>query len=77
MLLLRRARSSNGSCRWPSQGNDTGVHQARVASRRLREAVPVLAGETKARRKAEKKIRKAHPGAGDGPGDGRHRPDPG
>ena len=29
-----------------------------MASRRLREAVPVLAGETKARRKAERKIRK-------------------
>ena len=58
MLLLRRARELERQLPLAIQGNDTGVHQARVASRRLREAVPVLAGETKARRKAEKKIRK-------------------
>src|SRR4029453_9570011 len=33
-------------------------HRARVASRRLREAVPVLAADTKVRRKAERKIRR-------------------
>ena len=33
-----------------------GVHQARVASRRLREAVPVLAGETKSRQKARRRF---------------------
>ena len=58
MLLLRRARELERQLPLAIQGNDIGVHQARVASRRLREAVPVLAGETKARRKAEKKIRK-------------------
>jgi CHAD domain-containing protein len=39
-------------------GDDTGVHQARVASRRLREAVPVLAAGLKRGRKATRKIRK-------------------
>jgi len=58
MLLLRRARELERQLPLAIQGNDTGVHQARVASRRLREAVPVLAGDSKARRKAEKKIRK-------------------
>ena len=58
MLLLRRARELERQLPLAIAGNDTGVHQARVASRRLREAVPVLAGESKARRKAEKKIRK-------------------
>src|SRR6185503_12560499 len=57
-LLLRRARELQRQLPLAIQGSDTGVHQARVASRRLREAVPVLAGETKARRKAERKIRK-------------------
>jgi CHAD domain-containing protein len=58
MLLLRRARELERQLPLAIQGSDTGVHQARVASRRLREAVPILAGETKARKKAEKKIRK-------------------
>jgi CHAD domain-containing protein len=58
MLLLRRARELERQLPLAIEGNDIGVHQARVASRRLREAVPVLAGESKARRKAEKKIRK-------------------
>ena len=57
-LLLRRARELQRQLPLAIEGSDTGVHQARVASRRLREAVPVLAGETKARRKAERKIRK-------------------
>jgi len=58
VLLLRRARELERQLPLAIEGNDIGVHQARVASRRLREAVPVLAGETKARRKAERKIRK-------------------
>jgi CHAD domain-containing protein len=58
VLLLRRARELERQLPLAIQGNDTGVHLARVASRRLREAVPVLAGETKARRKAERKIRR-------------------
>jgi CHAD domain-containing protein len=57
-LLLRRARELERQLPLAIAGNDTGVHQARVASRRLREAVPILAGETKARKKAERKIRK-------------------
>jgi CHAD domain-containing protein len=42
------------------EGDDTGVHQARVASRRLRETVPVLAGELKGSKagKAVRKLRK-------------------
>ncbi|MEO5897401.1 MAG: CHAD domain-containing protein [Vicinamibacterales bacterium] len=41
-------------------GDDVGVHQARVASRRLREAVPVLAGRLKGSKagKARRKIRR-------------------
>ncbi len=41
-------------------GDDTGVHQARVASRRLREAVPVLATGLKGSKsqKARRKIRR-------------------
>ena len=58
MLLLRRARELERHLPLAIEGDDIGVHQARVASRRLREAVPVLAGETKARRKAEQKIRR-------------------
>lgn len=57
VLLLRRARELQRQLPLAIAGSDTGVHLARVASRRLREAVPVLAGETKARRKAERKIR--------------------
>jgi CHAD domain-containing protein len=58
MLLLRRARELRRHLPSAIQGNDEGVHQARVASRRLREAVPVLAGASKTRRKAERKIRR-------------------
>jgi CHAD domain-containing protein len=39
-------------------GDDEGVHQARVASRRLREAVPVLAAGLKRGGKAQRKIRR-------------------
>ena len=41
-------------------GDDRGVHQARVASRRLREAVPVLAAGLKHSKagKASRKIRR-------------------
>ena len=58
MLLLRRARDLETHLPAAIAGDDTGVHQARVASRRLREAVPVLAADTKVRRKAERKIRR-------------------
>lgn len=58
MLLLRRARDLERHLPAAIAGDDTGVHQARVASRRLREAVPVLAADTKVRRKAGRKIRR-------------------
>jgi CHAD domain-containing protein len=58
MLLVRRARELQRHLPSAVDGNDTGVHQARVASRRLREAVPVLASDSKSRRKAERKIRR-------------------
>src|ERR1044072_4587644 len=58
MLLLRRAHDLEGHLPAAIAGDDAGVHQARVASRRLREAVPVLAADTKVRRKAERKIRR-------------------
>src|SRR5688572_14340518 len=58
MLLLRRARELQRQLPAAVAGDDTGVHQARVASRRLREAVPVLAADTKLRKKAERKIRR-------------------
>jgi CHAD domain-containing protein len=58
MLLLRRARELERQLPAALAGDDVGVHQARVASRRLREAVPVLAADTKIRKKAERKIRR-------------------
>ena len=58
MLLLRRARELGRQLPAAMAGDDVGVHQARVASRRLREAVPVLAADTKIRKKAERKIRR-------------------
>lgn len=41
-LLERRARALKRQLAAAIAGKDTGVHQARVASRRLREALPVL-----------------------------------
>ena len=41
-LLDRRARALRRHVAAAVSGKDTGVHQARVASRRLREALPVL-----------------------------------
>jgi CHAD domain-containing protein len=58
MLLLRLARDLDRHLPAAVAGDDVGVHQARVASRRLREAVPVLAADTKIRKKAERKIRR-------------------
>jgi CHAD domain-containing protein len=58
MLLLRLARDLERHLPAAVAGDDVGVHQARVASRRLREAVPVLAADTKTRKKAERKIRR-------------------
>lgn len=59
-LLERRARALKRQLANAVAGKDTGVHQARVASRRLREAIPVLTdglSHTKAN-KAQRKIRR-------------------
>src|SRR5260370_14726041 len=59
-LLERRARALRRQLAAAIAGKDTGVHQARVASRRLREALPVLTEglrHTKAQ-KAQGKIRR-------------------
>jgi CHAD domain-containing protein len=59
-LLQRRARALRRQLSAALAGKDTGVHQARVASRRLREALPVLTEglhHTK-KTKAQRKIRR-------------------
>jgi CHAD domain-containing protein len=60
VLLTRRARALKRHVADAIKGNGTGVHQARVASRRLREAVPVLAASVKGTKKgnARRKIRR-------------------
>src|SRR5688500_3909732 len=60
MLLTRRARAFRRHLRAAAEGDGHGVHQARVASRRLREAVPVLAAGLKGSKagKARRKIRR-------------------
>jgi len=59
-LLERRARELHRHLPKAIAGDDTGVHQARVASRRLREAVPVLTNVLNGskRGKANRKIRR-------------------
>jgi CHAD domain-containing protein len=59
-LLQRRTQALRRQLTAAIQGKDTGVHQARVASRRLRETIPVLIEglhHTKAG-KAQRKIRR-------------------
>lgn len=59
-LLERRTRALRRHLAAAIAGRDTGVHQARVASRRLREALPVLTDglhHTKSA-KAERKVRR-------------------
>src|SRR5437016_6346268 len=59
-LLERRSRALRRHLSAAVAGKDIGVHQARVASRRLREALPVLTDglhHTKGR-KAQGKIRR-------------------
>lgn len=60
VLLTRRARALHRYLPAAVAGDDQGVHQARVASRRLREAVPVLAGDLRHSKanKANRKIRR-------------------
>ena len=60
VLLQRLARALKRHLPQAVAGNDLGVHQARVTSRRLREAVPVLAtGLTGSKAgKARRKIRR-------------------
>ena len=59
-LLETRARALRRYLPAAVAGDDKGVHQARVASRRLREAVPVLATGLKGSKskKAGRKIRR-------------------
>ena len=56
-LLARRTRELERHLPAAVAGEDTGVHQARVASRRLREGLPVLAAGLKRGRKARRKVR--------------------
>lgn len=58
-LLNTRARALKRQLPLAIEGDDRGVHQARVATRRLREAVPVLTTGLKGSkgRKAAKKLR--------------------
>lgn len=58
LLLRRRAQALHRYLPAAIAGDDTGVHQSRVASRRLREALPVLAGDLKHAGKASRKIRR-------------------
>jgi CHAD domain-containing protein len=60
LLLQRLARALKRHLPQAVAGNDRGVHQARVTSRRLREAVPVLAIGLKGSKagKARRKIRR-------------------
>jgi CHAD domain-containing protein len=60
VLLERRARALKRHLKAAVDGDGTGVHHARVASRRLREAVPVLATGLKGSQagKARRKIKK-------------------
>jgi CHAD domain-containing protein len=59
-LLERRTRALKRSLSAAVKGDGTGVHQARVASRRLREAVPVLTEGLRGSKagKARRKIRR-------------------
>jgi CHAD domain-containing protein len=59
-LLTRRALAFKRHLRGAVGGDGNGVHQARVASRRLREAVPVLTAGLKGSKagKARRKIRR-------------------
>ena len=59
-LLLTRARALKRHLPGAVSGDDHGVHQARVATRRLREAMPVLADGVKGAKagKARKKVGK-------------------
>jgi CHAD domain-containing protein len=59
-LLKRRAAALREHLPKAAAGDDRGVHQARVATRRLREALPILAAEPKAgpAGKARRKIRR-------------------
>lgn len=60
LLLRRLARSLNRHLAGATAGDQAGVHQARVTSRRLREAIPVLATGLKGSHagKAERKVRR-------------------
>lgn len=60
MLLQNRARALRRQLPLAIEGDSTGVHRARVASRRLREALPVMGAGVKQSKthKAERKVRR-------------------
>lgn len=58
VLLRRRARELVRHLPAAREGDQRGIHQARVASRRLRETVPVVAAPSRSRRKAERGVRR-------------------
>ncbi len=60
LLLRRLARTLNRHLAGATAGDQTGVHQARVTSRRLREAIPVLSTGLKGSHagKAARKVRR-------------------
>lgn len=60
VLLARRARTLKRQLKLAAAGEGRGVHQARVASRRMREAIPVLSSGLQGTKagKARKKIRR-------------------
>jgi CHAD domain-containing protein len=58
VLLLRRARELTRHLPPALAGDERSVHQARVASRRLRETVPVIAAPSRSRHKVERDIRR-------------------
>jgi len=58
VLLRRRSKELERHLPAAIAGNARAVHRARVASRRLREALPIVAPSSKARRKAGRKIRR-------------------
>jgi CHAD domain-containing protein len=59
-LLERRARALREHLPKAAAGDDRGIHQARVATRRLREALPILAAKPEVGQagKARRKIRR-------------------
>jgi CHAD domain-containing protein len=58
VLLRRRARELERYLPGAQEGDERSIHQARVASRRLRETLPVVAAPSRTRRKVERTVRR-------------------